>query len=855
MIDIKFINATSVQLLDQDDNVVTTIGEFSGSPIEFIYNENTFSKDDKHFYHFAITGSDVQLSGTIGEVTEAYQYWNLFKGQTAITDTSLLALTGTTAKEFSYANMFLDCTNLIKPPTLAATTLAKWCYSSMFGNCSSLSTAPELNATTLADYCYYCMFYGCKSLSSTPNLPAQGLDSWCYNSMFYGCNNLNTIQTSISAWNGNSTSNWVKNVAREGYFYNDSVEELYGTSYIPQGWNVMPSYYTTPLTYKALAEGDNYIRLSGANSNWKYKVNNGAWQTYTNNDKLTLASGDTISFSGVCANTLTSRVVGNIEVYGNLSSVVGNTELTTEKQLYAMFSGQTGLVHASGLVIPFTSTSASPSGMRQMFASCTSLITAPVIQTTAWGNHGCAAMFSGCTSLTSVTMNWSNTTSNYAMQKVFRGCTALRKVTILGPTTVQTWKSGDNNQNNWLEQTSGAIIQMVEVDWTSWPKATWEGVEYYFDMWSTNPFLNGVTNNNEYGIFIAPASLDNTYKPSNWTRITKDANGVMTLSSTNRSEYVEHIGEMVGQIVWNDSTGHYDLVFAKDMPLTFKSLDGNVAIAFASTGQSTIPSEMKFKKNDGEWTSYSGHGYIPLQKGDILSLSSNYHSNFSFDSNNYIKFVTSGTGLLDVWGSVYSLTDNEPKKYCRLFQGLRIVDASNVLLSSQEGNSWSYSNMFANCSYLTAAPDLNFGVTYTQTFDMMFANCTSLRTPPKLNITSVDWMGCRSMFSGCTSLTAVPELPSSTWTYSFESMFAGCTALTDVPSSVFTIYVKGKGAYYKLFNNCSSLSSVSVPFTQWPDTPDWLNGVAAEGIFYKPTALPEYFNKDHIPSGWTVVNN
>ena len=602
MIDIKFINATSVQLLDQDDNVVTTIGEFSGSPIEFIYNENTFSKDDKHFYHFAITGSDVQLSGTIGEVTEAYQYWNLFKGQTAIMDASRLALTGTTAKEFCYANMFLDCTNLIVPPKISATTLAKWCYSSMFGNCSSLITIPDLNATTLADCCYYAMFYGCKSLNSVPNLPApailpaQSLDSWCYNSMFYGCNNLNTIQTSFSAWNGNATSNWVKNVAREGNFYNDSVEELYGTSYIPEGWQLKPTYYNAPLTFKALAEGTNTVSLSGP-IDLNYRINNGSWQQYFINTTLTLASGDVVSFSGSSYGQITGSVVGNVEVYGNLSSVIGRDYLSYDKQLCQMFKGQTGLVHASGLVIPFTSTSAAPSGMRWMFADCTNLITAPVIQTTEWGNHGCAAMFSGCTSLTSVTFNWSKTTNNYAMQKVFRGCTSLRKVTILGPTTTQAVPFN----NNWLDQTSGATIQMVEVDWTSWPNFT--------D--SNNPFISGAANS-EYSIFIAPASLDNSIKPSNWTRITKDENGIMTLSSTNRSEYVEHIGEMVGQIVWNDSTGHYDLVFASEMPLTFKSLDGNVAIAFASTGQSTIPSEMKFKKNDGEWTSYSGHGYIPL---------------------------------------------------------------------------------------------------------------------------------------------------------------------------------------------------------------------------------------------------
>ena len=59
MIDIKFINATSVQLKDQDGNTVQAIGEFSGSPIEFTYSGNTFSKDPANYYHFEITGSNV----------------------------------------------------------------------------------------------------------------------------------------------------------------------------------------------------------------------------------------------------------------------------------------------------------------------------------------------------------------------------------------------------------------------------------------------------------------------------------------------------------------------------------------------------------------------------------------------------------------------------------------------------------------------------------------------------------------------------------------------------------------------------------------------------------------------------
>jgi hypothetical protein len=237
MIQIKFINATNVQLLDQSNNVVSNKGSFDGTPIQFTYSGNDFSINDQNYYHFAITGSNVQLSGIIDSVTTKQQFMNLFRGCEAITDASQLQLTATSLTEGCYANMFLDCKNLTTPPVLSATTLAMWCYSSMFGNCYSLTAAPALVATTLAKYCYYCMFYGCSSLSTAPTLPATSLTDWCYNSMFYKCTELTSISCDFTSWSpSNATSNWVKGIDTVGEFYNDDVLEIYGDSNIPLTW-------------------------------------------------------------------------------------------------------------------------------------------------------------------------------------------------------------------------------------------------------------------------------------------------------------------------------------------------------------------------------------------------------------------------------------------------------------------------------------------------------------------------------------------------------------------------------------------------------------------------------------------
>ena len=140
MINIKFTNATKVELIDSTTSAAALTSKInytlgSGSSPEFSCNLNTFSKDDKNYYHFAITGTNVQLSGTIGEVTEAYQYFKLFDGCSAITDASNLTLSSQTVQNWAYANMFLDCKNLTTPPTIQASGLARWCCQGMFGNC------------------------------------------------------------------------------------------------------------------------------------------------------------------------------------------------------------------------------------------------------------------------------------------------------------------------------------------------------------------------------------------------------------------------------------------------------------------------------------------------------------------------------------------------------------------------------------------------------------------------------------------------------------------------------------------------------------------------------------------------
>ena len=110
------------------------------------------------------------------------------------------------------------------------------------------------------------------------------------------------------------------------------------------------------------------------------------------------------------------------------------------------------------------------------------------------------------------------------------------------------------------------------------------------------------------------------------------------------------------------------------------------------------------------------------------------------------------------------------------------------------------------------------------------------------------------MFNGCTGLTSAPELPATKLaTYCYHSMFRDCTGLTSAPELPATKLATF--CYHSMFRGCTHLALIKVHFTAWGNQAyNWVSNVASTGTFYKPSALPEEFSADRIPTGWTVVN-
>ena len=481
---IKFIGTNQVELVNSlNGNKISPVSSGENF-IEFGFKP--LSKNDQDYYHFIITGENVQVSGWIGEVTRKQEFINLFKDCTQITDASGLTIGQTIyddLKEACCANMFLNCTNLTTPPRITSINLAPWCYSGMFAGCTSLTSAPALPASTLAPYCYYAMFYNCKSLSTAPVLSASTLVDWCYNSMFYNCTSLTSISANFTEWKGNATSSWVTNVSPTGVFTNENTdfEEIVGNSNIPIGWIKDSDYLTFsaiyPYTFKlndlTSAKTKQFKRRWASNGKW------GSWDDYNyiigGGSGTQQISGDASHLSGNFRFVLSASSPGfyTVKIAGKVNSMINFNDSIEDKQYYRLFRNCSAVVDASGLSLPHTELA--PSCYAYMFEGCRTLSTAPSLPATTLAPYCYEGMFYNCKSLSTAPVLPATTLANWCYYQMFEGCTNL------------------------------SSIEVAFTDWKS-------------DIYATYLWVNGVA---PTGIFYKPSALSTEYGvsriPTNWT--------------------------------------------------------------------------------------------------------------------------------------------------------------------------------------------------------------------------------------------------------------------------------------------------------------------------------------------------
>ena len=141
----------------------------------------------------------------------------------------------------------------------------------------------------------------------------------------------------------------------------------------------------------------------------------------------------------------------------------------------------------------------------------------------------------------------------------------------------------------------------------------------------------------------------------------------------------------------------------------------------------------------------------------------------------------------------------------------KLLSAKNLSLPATTLAIYCYFSMFYNCSSLTVAPELPATTLSSNCYGQMFYNCTSLTVAPELPATTLANHCYSNIFQGCTSLTVAPELPAKTLVGNcYNSMFSNCTSLTTAPE--LPAITLASYCYSNMFQGCTS-------FTVAPELP------------------------------------
>ena len=597
-----------------------------------------------------------------------------------------------------------------------------------------------------------------------------------------------------------------------------------------------------------------------------YRKNNNTWITYNVGDIIDLKKGDVVFLSG--ANDHFSKgnsvhfyyftIAGDVNASGNIQSLMNFSDsclglcyanlfrncssLKIAPQLpattlcggcyYQMFYGCTNLISAPAL----PATQIAPWCYRDMFCNCSSLTSAPsALPATSLAPYCYYQMFLGCSKLNKSPSLPATSLASSCYEDMFYGCTSLTSApsalpaTFLAPRCYRQMFYGCQSltiapdlpatslatrcyDNMFAECYSLTVAPTLPA--TTLADGCYRSMFAECQSLITAPDLpaTSLASSCYLGMFSWCTSLSSiNVNFTSWQGDDSTLSWLQNVASTGIFYKPSGLAEEYGDNRIPTSWTVYN--HEQNNPLTFKAVNGAGNIVLKKIGSPTAI-VLDYKINDGAWTSYNIGDIISLNEGDTVALSGPNNS-FSYKDTMYYsdnRYYFEMTGTIESSGNIQSLMN--------------------------------YSDSTNNYCYFK-----------------LFQNCTSLRTAPQLSATTL-YEGCyKTMFGGCTSLTAAPKLPATTLVKScYSSMFNGCTSLTDAPQLPATTLATD--CYNYMFYGCSNLSSINVNFTSWyegslnPFQPlnNWVNGVAQNGVFTKPSNLPNEFGDSKIPTDWNIIN-
>ena len=266
---------------------------------------------------------------------------------------------------------------------------------------------------------------------------------------------------------------------------------------------------TKPLTFRATQDGST-VKLTKENSpdgDFQTSRDGGnTWEDYTIGRKITLKTGDEVSFRAKADRTTEQeyyreyfyfQMTGKIEAWHNVMSLYRTNDFATYNTVvYStfahLFDGCTSLTKAPVLPattlagycydsmfvnckslkeapeLPATTLAASCYG--NMFRGCESLTKAPVLPATTLASNCYYAMFSGCQSLAKAPALPATTLVDYCYCTMFSGCQSLKEVRISATTKASQFEHG--TLDGWLSGVSATGDFYCKPNATIFPTGT-----------------------------------------------------------------------------------------------------------------------------------------------------------------------------------------------------------------------------------------------------------------------------------------------------------------------------------------------------------------------------------------------
>ena len=769
-------------------------------------------------------------------------YLGMFSGCTSLT--KALALPATVLAYGCYNSMFEGCTSLTEAPELPATELAYGCYSSMFLGCTSLTKAPALPARKLAEGCYKQMFEGCRNLKFVKALLTDKPSEETTKNWLSGVSPTGTfVKNKYAKWDVRGSSG-----IPEGW----TIENDAGTSDDPQKPNPdEPSYLTF------VSSGWSSVTLVKVGKPYEitleYSMDGEVWEPYTIGETVKLADGGELmfrageegnaNFSAGLNNYYQFRFSGEIAAKGSIMSLLDRNCRKNAVPSYAfkyLFRDCAGLMEAPELPAAELESDC----YNSMFYGCTNLTEAPELPATKLGEKCYYCMFRGCTNLTEAPDLPATELAEWCYDCMFLGCTSLTKAPDLPATNL----------------VAGCYSNMFDscTSLTEVPALPARELAYgcYFCMFDSCTSLTEapelpareLVGSCYYGMFSGCTNL--TEVPD------LPARELAVSCYKQMFEGCKNLTKAPDLPAIDLDNGCYSHMFSGCTNLNYiKALFTDEPSKETTSGWlSNVASTGTFvKSKDATWDVRGDNGIPEGWTVESDAGTSDDPQKPNPDEPSYLTFVSSGESTVtlvkvgepfDIFISLeYSLDGTNWKPYT-IGETISLLDGEKLMFRAGIVR-----NKFFSHSYDRYYKFIIFGSVAAKGNIMSLLN-------RKCNSKSILSYTFFNLFSDCTGLTSAPDLPAAELAeHCYQNMFRGCTSLTKAPTLPATELAAW--CYFGMFYGCTSLNYIKALFTDKPSretTGNWLSGVAPTGTFVKSKdATWDVMGVSGVPEGWTVI--